>query len=213
MATIKNHILLSVIEESGDVNEIYPQSKAEDVLIERENTNIPAGVKTVQELANSMGASAFKSADKLVYIGRTENYTGDVTDSEINDKVISTDSTWSSEKIKTYINENDVEFSPLENTTEDIINKFFPIIPKVYNVNTTGYSSTSYPAGNPGNYIVEYFPFVGSANITEGDINSISRVTYAMQRWTLLKNSVNSTAPKVFTRYFVDGTWTSFISN
>ena len=73
MASYNNDIVLSSIEENGDVNEIYPITDADDVNIKRNNSQVPSGVVNVQQLADKLGSGAFTNKENLVYVGDSEN--------------------------------------------------------------------------------------------------------------------------------------------
>jgi hypothetical protein len=84
MATTYTHAKFSVVDESSNVNVIYPQTTGADVSIDRsQNTTIPSGVTNAQQLANKLAASAFAS--------------------NINDSATSATSTWSSNKINSQL--------------------------------------------------------------------------------------------------------------
>ena len=60
MATTYIHTRMGVIDANGDTNILYPQNTAIDVSVSRaNNSEIPSSVATIQQLADSLAASAF----------------------------------------------------------------------------------------------------------------------------------------------------------
>lgn len=214
---VKNHVELNFIDEYGDVNKILPATDAEDVSISRDkNKNIPAGLETAQDVIDNLGASAFKNAEELLYIGYGNEIDEKPIETEINDSTVSDVTTWSSKKIKTYIDGDGSNFIPDYISTEEYVSTYLPIIPHVINVNTSGFSPKNYPNGTPGNYIVEYIPFVNrETNTPTIDMRSGTRIDYAMQRWTKLPTSNVSMTEfdGVYIRFFINGEWTNFMHN
>ena len=82
MSTTYVHTRIGVIDSAGNTNILYPQNTGSDVLVNTsDNANLPANLSTVQDLVNSLAATAFAS--------------------EINDSATSSSKTWSSSKINT----------------------------------------------------------------------------------------------------------------
>ena len=206
MATYKNHLELSSVEENGDVNVLYPVNTGEDVSIKRNNSNLPSGVTNLQQLVDKMGPTAFANAEKMVFAGTTLGTANDPATSEINDNAVKNSLTWSSEKITDYIGKSTTGFKRTTEVGEEYVNSYFPATPQVYSVNTSGFSSNTCPNGTKGNFIVEYFPFVDRSNITNAMQNDSRRVNYALQRWTYL----NASSFAVYQRVYTNGTWNSF---
>ena len=89
MATHKNHMVLGSVEDNGDVNEMYPVTDAEDVIIKRNNGNIPSDVSNLQQLTDKMSAVAFNNEEDIIFAGNTMGTFQDPLSSEINDNKIS----------------------------------------------------------------------------------------------------------------------------
>ena len=123
MASYKNHIVLSSIEENGDVNEIYPITDADDVNIKRNNSQVPSGVVNVQQLADKLGSGAFTNKENLVYVGDSEN---ELITSEIDDNTENKVSTWSSSKIKEFTDQNDSIIKEYVYNEVGDVTKFIP---------------------------------------------------------------------------------------
>jgi hypothetical protein len=131
MSTKLLHGQMSVVDENGDVTVLHQETSASDVLINNTtNTNIPADSDTLQKVVDKMGAMAFRSED-YVYLEESEETDVELPESEINDNVTGTDSTWSSQKIEAAIQNainardtNQIFFIPLtqneDNFTTDV---------------------------------------------------------------------------------------------
>lgn len=102
MATTHNHVKLSVVNDDGNVNVLYPQNSATDVLITRSSTT-PTDVVNVQTLVNNLGDMSFEDSANMVFLGYGE--IGDVLRTDIDDNSISETTTWSSDKLKPIITE------------------------------------------------------------------------------------------------------------
>ena len=154
MATYKNHMVLGSVEDNGDVNEMYPVTDAEDVIIKRNNGNIPSDVSNLQQLTDKMSAVAFNDSEDMVFAGNTMDTLQDPPSSEINDNKLSEEYTWSSNKIKNRIEntttelkgyvrentENAIKAVPEKNSSEYIIDNTSPALPKVYSANVKEFS-------------------------------------------------------------------------
>lgn len=103
--TTYTHTRMAVVDESGNVNVLYPATTAADVsLSAAADTNIPSEVTNVQLLASRLSAAAF-----------TE---------QINDSETSTDSTWSSSKIDEKFTElNSNSMNAIDSLEDKIISK------------------------------------------------------------------------------------------
>ena len=198
MATYINHLELSSVEENGDVNVLYPVNTGEDVTIKRDNSNLPSGVTNLQQLIDKMGPATFSNAETIVYAGETLGTTNNPSLSEINDNITKNSLTWSSNKIKNYVDTACYKFINVQDSDENYVNLYFTDKPQVMCVNTAGFTQNSCPDGLRGNFIVEYFPLI------END--HTSRVFYALQRWTYL----NPDSFAVYQRVYINGMWNAF---
>ena len=176
MATYKNHMVLGSVEDNGDVNEMYPVTDAEDVIIKRNNGNIPSDVSNLQQLTDKMSAVAFNNEEDIIFAGNTMGTFQDPLSSEINDNKISKEYTWSSNKIKNTITdtttkmqeyvrgktESAVKAIPEKNSSEYIIDNTSPALPKVYSANVKEFSDQTLYAriNEKARYIMQYFPYV-----------------------------------------------------
>ena len=95
--------------ENGVSSNIYPLTKASNATV-TPNNNVPTSATDAQAVFDNLGEMAFNDGSELVYISstatatvsedETEEYTGVLPDSEINDSTTSAASTWSSSKLK-----------------------------------------------------------------------------------------------------------------
>ena len=200
MATNFNHVQVGVVDNNGDVNVLYPQNTASDVLINKDrNPIIPETVNKLQDLVDNIGEMFFEDKDNVVFLGESEEYDGDLINTEINDNIISSSYTWSSEKI----NNSSYEYLNDQPTVgENITVAHFS--PKSYIVNTLqGFlPDVIVPPYSTRVWLVEYFPVDIS-----GPENKKS-VSYAYQRWSGMYSPhqrffrfYNGTSWKNFTEY------------
>ena len=174
MATKFNHVQLNVVENSSDINVLYPQNTATDVTIDKTgNKRIPANINKLQDLVNNIGEMAFVDKDKMVFLAESEEYSGELVNSEIDDSITSISSTWSSSKMCDTL----TEYINNQSTVEENILRLH-LSPKVYIVNNSLLPNVKVPESGEFVWLVEYFPI----NIT---ISSTStKIGRAYQRWT-----------------------------
>ena len=211
MATYKNHVILSSVEDNGDVNEFYPITDASDVSFNR-NDNIPSNIDNIQQLLDNMTGNAFGLVDDAVIIGNEKSINNPVS-TEIDDSKTSVTTLWSSNKIKDYVKNNTINIhkSHINNDLYNVINTTTPY-PTTYCINTIGFkdkdiilpkifdSNKNKDVYVRGRYIVEYFPQItDSSNHQHYD---------GFQRWTYVDDPDNI---YVFTRTCINGIWNNFV--
>lgn len=193
MATTYNHIQLGVVDNNGDVNVLYPQNTGKDVSVSRaSNSKIPSTVSNVQGLVDNIGEMAFVDKDAMVFLGESDNYEGNIMETEINDSYIGVGYTWSSKKITNtttmMINSENVKLSDLTalHTASRTIGVDGTLTTYASSCPTTGY-----------HWMVEYFPIV-----IENDV-----VKTAYQKWIGI-SALNSKVE--YYRNYYNGNWGSF---
>ena len=88
---------------NGVATPFDPVTNADVVSITSSNTSLPSGTNNVGDIVDSLGPLAF-GPDDVVHYSVDQSGTPIVsTESEIDDNVIDTDSTWSSDKISTML--------------------------------------------------------------------------------------------------------------
>lgn len=187
MATNRNHVILSSVEDNNDINEIYPYTNAEDININRRNINIPVNTNA-QEVINNISPIAYKNNIEFIYNDNNESL------SEINDNITSEKTTWSSSKIVDYYTNNTPGFTSVEETTKDLINNSSMSSYHIFCIDTSLMPDITTPEKLQGCFIVEYFPFLENSggNIGGTDISNDKRCDYnyqaplVIQRWTYL---------------------------
>ena len=100
MSVIYNHVQMGSVDKDGNVNIMYPITTAEDVVIKNVNGNLPENVSNIQELSETLGDMAFEQGEALVYIGEEETVDLELSNSEIDDRHVSSVTTYSSKKIR-----------------------------------------------------------------------------------------------------------------
>lgn len=213
MATYKNHVVLSSVEDNGDVNEFYPITDASDVSIEKTNSNIPSDVNNFQQLLDNMSGNAFGLIDDAVINGGDVKTVKDPVTTEINDdygKYGSPTKLLSSTQIKNYI--NDHSFMIKKST---IGYDYFNAIDctrdtqAIYCINTIGFKDSEVPSITvngketplKGKYIVEWLPcyidtLLGFQN-------------QGIQRWIYIDED-GFTDERIFTRVYKNNKWSEF---
>lgn len=193
MATRYNHIQLGVVNANGDVDVLYPQTTARDVAVDKSNSKIPHNVDDLQELVSSFGEMAFENKDKLVFLGESEEYNGNIMETEINDDYVGEGFTWSSKKIanstNTWVNNNDAR-------VRDLTTLF--LAPKTISVDGTIATFSAICPGAGYHWIMEYFPLIIENNT----------VIKAVQRWTGFYP--HGALSSVYYRSYLHGEWSLF---
>lgn len=205
--TVYNHVQLGVVDSTGTVNVLYPINTAEDVSIDRKNnSSLPVGVENVQNLADNIAAMAFEDGSNLVYLGTTDNYSGQNPESEINDNVESTASTWSSKKLNSHVE----RFVPTKDIALNDITAL-PITKRTFVVNgkNNTYGNLCPQAGYY--WFVEYTPVVTSASQVDGFPGGVNTVPYAIQKWTGYAFSSTNEQPVVYTRIYMNNDWGAYV--
>ena len=206
MATYKNHVILSSVEDNGDVNELYPRTDASDVNVQSIHSS---SIRTLQNLADKLGSTSFANIkDSILYIDEKDENPRAV-ESDIDDDIISKDKSWSSNKIKGYISHDaTLVYNHIGN--ENNINNFLSKYPYIISINTSSFTKKPYVEASlsdtstqliaySGNFIVEYIPFVRGKLIS------------ALQRWTYISKIDSSVEyPVVFARIYKNNTWSDF---
>lgn len=216
--TYKNHIILSSVENNGDINEIYPIVNASDVSINT-NDEHSKNVSNLQELVNKIGNASFSNiSDKLVYIEESDKIPKQY-ESDIDDTIECSSKSWSGKKIINYITEKKYGTNNTTYFSSKNISLLLPLHPYTISLDTSHendmYCPFIYiiveeqePEGSVmvihtkkkkeyihGDYIVEYIPFIKNNTVYK-----------AIQRWTL------ASAPSlVFSRIYNNNTWSDFI--
>lgn len=123
--TSKYHIRLQNIDVDGNQIILYLESTASDILIDTShNTNLPPGVKTLQDLVNQFDNGTFDfQTDDLLHFVLEDEYTEPLPTnfyenlSEISDDTIRNDKTWSSTKINSILEDKEHLVEMIENCT------------------------------------------------------------------------------------------------
>ena len=199
MTTYKNHVILSSVEDNGDINEFYPVVDAADIKIKKTNSGLSSTANNVKEVVDDLSSMAFTNISSFAYIKNSDENL-----SEINDEISSDKTTWSSEKISNYVDSEVSKFNPRDfNYNTEIANQISDTTCKtqqIYCVHSDEITST--PNNLTGNFIVEYFPFLDSSNDN-------SEVEIAVQRWTYLDLTDKN---YIFMRIAKNGSWNPFVS-
>ena len=200
MATNFNHVQVGVVDNNGDVNILYPQNTASDVSINKDkNPIIPSNVNKLQDLVDNIGEMFFEDKDNVVFLGESEEYDGDLINTEINDNIISSSYTWSSEKINNssyeYINDQPT-------VAENITTAHFSAKSYIVNTSNPHLSDVETPPYNTRVWLVEYFPIDINTIATTG----VKQVSSAYQRWTSIDDQ-----HKCYFRLFEPNGWHDFI--
>lgn len=129
MSTKTLHGQMTVIDTDGNIKKLHQETSAQDVLIKKDSNTqnaIPSDVENLQNLSDKLGNLAFKSnvensdlVGNFVVVDETDEGVAP-PESEINDDVISSSLTWSSNKIDTKVTALTERIEEVNNTANSI---------------------------------------------------------------------------------------------